>query len=207
MANGKWQGNVTSMAVDDALNLGLKLAAPAPLRFSARDAVLEGLCLAGKAERFCASGTRNAEGPWRVQFSANALPLRTLTAGLTQDMAYEGTINVSGEAAGAPGTHETGNLRAQLVGAQLRHQLGNGREERMSLGSGSVNATATSDGFTAQVELDAGDSGHIRGQLTGQRNTVELARPSHQAVHSRRAPPASACSTSTWAASTAPAAG
>ena len=173
IAGGQWQGAINSMAVTDAQNLELELVAPAPLRFSAREAVLENLCLTGMAERFCASGTRDAAGPWSARFSATALPLRTLTAGLTQDMAYEGTINIAGEAAGAPGMHETGTLRAQLIDAQLRHQLGNGREERMALGTGSVDAAATLDGFSAKVELDAGDSGHIRGQLTGQRNTED----------------------------------
>jgi translocation and assembly module TamB len=173
VADGLWQGHVSSLSVTDAQNLSLKLVAPAPLRFSAQEAMLQELCLTGMAERFCASGTRDSAGPWRARFSATALPLRMLTAGLTQDMAYEGIINVAGEAAGAPGIHETGTLRAQLVDAQLRHQLGNGREERMPLGSGSVTALATTDGFSAQVELDAGDSGHIRGQLTGQRNTED----------------------------------
>jgi len=173
VVNGQWQGRVTRMSVQDAQNLDLKLVAPAPLRFSAREGALENLCVAGEAERFCTSGTGIADGPWHAQFTANALPLRTLTAGLTQNIAYEGTINLAGEAAGAAGAPVTGNVRAQLAGAQLRHQLGNGREERMALGSGSVNATATADAFNTQVELDAGEAGHIRGQLTGQRNTAD----------------------------------
>jgi translocation and assembly module TamB len=170
VSGGEWLGRVTRMSMDDAQNLQLRLMEPAPLRFSAREAALEGLCLTGMAERFCASGTRSADGAWQSRFSANALPLRTLTTGLTQDMAYEGTINLTAEAMGAPGAPVTGTLRAQLADAQLRHQLGSGREERLPLGSGSVNATAIADSFTAQVELDAGDAGFIRGQLTGQRN-------------------------------------
>ncbi|HMA12305.1 MAG TPA: translocation/assembly module TamB domain-containing protein, partial [Steroidobacteraceae bacterium] len=170
---GLWRGQISSMLVEDALNLALKLEAPAPLRFSTTEATLEGLCVKGVTERFCGLATRSANGAWSTGFSATALPLRTLTAGLTQNIDYEGTINLAGDAAGAPGMPVTGNLRAQLSDAQLRHQLGNGREERMPLGSGSVNATASPDSFDAQVELDAGDAGHIRGQLAGQRNTAD----------------------------------
>ena len=173
IADGQWRGQVSSMSVNDAVNLALKLEAPAPLRFSASEAAVEGLCGRAVTERFCGLATRSANGVWSTRFSATALPLRTLTAGLTQNIDYEGTINLNGEAAGAPGAPVTGTLRAQLSDARLRHQVGNGREERMALGSGSVNAAATADAFNAQVELDAGEAGHIRGQLTGQRNTAD----------------------------------
>ena len=170
IADGQWRGHLTSLSVDDARNLQLKLEEPAPLQFTARQFRVENLCLMGEGERVCAAGDRDIAGAWRAQVAATSLPLLALTAGLTQNVDYDGTINVSAEAAGAHGVPVTGNLRAQLRDALLRHQLANGREERMSLGSGSVNGRAGADAFELQVGLDAGDAGRISGQLNGQRN-------------------------------------
>jgi len=170
IADGQWRGNLSSLSVDDTRNLQLKLEAPAPLQFTARQLRVENLCLMGDGERVCGAADRDAAGAWRAQVAATSLPLRALTAGLTQNINYDGTINVSANAAGARGQPTIGGVRAQLQDAQLRHQLGNGREERMALGSGSVTGRATADAFDVQVGLDAGDAGRITGQLTGQRN-------------------------------------
>jgi len=170
ISQGQWRGQLTTLSVDDTRNLQLKLEAPAPLQFTTQQFRIENLCLKGDSERVCSAGDRDASGAWRAQVAASSLPLRALTAGLTQDMEYDGTINVSVDAAGAPSAPITGNLKAQLQGAQLRHQLGNGREEHMPLGSGSVTGRATPDAFEVQVGLDAAEAGRITGQLTGQRN-------------------------------------
>ncbi len=170
IAEGQWRGNITSLSVDDARKLQLKLEEPAALQFTARPFRIDGLCLMGEGERVCAAGDRDAAGAWRAQLAATSLPLLALTAGLTQNIDYDGTINVSAEAAGARGVPITGNLRAQLRDALLRHQLSNGREERMSLGSGGVNGRASPEAFELQVGLDAGDAGRITGQINGQRN-------------------------------------
>lgn len=168
---GQWRGQITSLAIDDADKLQLKLEAPAALQFDTRQFHVDELCVMGSEARLCASGTGQSDGNWKATFSTSALPLRTLTAGLSQDVDYEGTINLNADVAGVPGSLPTGNLSAQLQQAQLRHRLGNGRDERMSLGNGSVTANATPDAFSLRVGLDAGDAGNIRGQLDGQRNT------------------------------------
>jgi len=170
IADGQWRGRINSLQVDDARNLQLKLEEPAPLQFTARQWRVESLCLMGDGERLCGAGDRDATGAWRAQVAATSLPLRALTAGLTQDINYDGTINVSADATGARGAPVTGNVRAQLRDAQLRHPLANGREELMSLGSGGVTARASANAFEVQVGLDAGEAGRITGQLTGQRN-------------------------------------
>src|SRR5262245_37063244 len=54
--------------------------------------------------------------------------------------------------------------------AQLIHTLSNKRQERLQLGSGTVQASATATGFSAQVALDAGALNAINGRLTGERN-------------------------------------
>ena len=170
-AAGTWRGVVNALRLTDSVStrkLDLSLDAPAPLEFTTDTLQLGNLCLAGKDERLCFSAQRDPEA-WHTRFSAERLPLRTLTAGLSQDIDYEGTINVTGNAHGGKQKPLTGELRADLANAELRHRIGNGREERMALGSGKVEATATPEGFVATVGLDAGASGSVRGSLNGQR--------------------------------------
>ena len=170
MRDGLWQGTVQSLLVDDTQNLQLRLEAPATLAVNLQQAEVGQLCLKGAQERVCASGRKQPDGNWNANLAAESLPLRALTAGLTQDIDYEGTINLHADIAGTRSGLPTGKISGQLQNAQLRHALSNGREERMALGTGTVTATATTTGFEAQVGLDAGASGSIKGQLTGDRN-------------------------------------
>jgi len=172
-ADGLWRGQITSLAIDGERDLRLKLEGQAPLRFSAKEFHVDDLCIKGTTERLCTAALLDPNGLWRVQFNATDLPLSALTAGLTADVDYDGTIALGGEATGAPGVPITGNLRAQLQGAQLRHKLSNGREEKLSLGNGGVAARATADAFNVEVSLDAGDAGRVLGRLDGQRNTPD----------------------------------
>jgi translocation and assembly module TamB len=173
ISSGLWQGEVQRMSLEDGRQMQLQLEAPAPLQFAVGSVELQNLCLKGKEERFCGAGTRRTEGDWRTTFSAETLPLRAMTAGLTQDIDYEGTINLRAELMGSQTVPMTGNVHAQLQEALLRHRLSNGRDERMSLGSGSVDATASSDSFSVQVGLDAGTSGNIRASLSGTRGDMD----------------------------------
>lgn len=81
-----------------------------------------------------------------------------------------GTISLQADLAGNNTDLPTGSMRGQLQQAELRHRLSNGRVESLSLGSGSVSASATTTGFAVQVGLDAGASGSIKGELNGERN-------------------------------------
>jgi translocation and assembly module TamB len=168
--DGLWQGMLQSLVVEDARDLKLSLEAPATLAMNLQQLQLGQTCVKGAEERLCATGKYQPDGNWNATFSASSLPLRTLTAGLMQDIDYEGTINLQGEIAGNRTDQPVGTVRGQLQQAQLRHRLGNGRDERMPLGSGSVTASATTTGFSMQVGLDAGASGSIKGELTGVRN-------------------------------------
>lgn len=169
MRDGLWYGNLESLSVSDGADLALRLAETVPLMLGATQFDVGRLCLAGEQARVCGQGRLDPRGAWSSSFSANSLPLLALTAGLTQNVNYEGTINLQGELAGVLGDLPTGNVRGELMGAQLRHVLGNGREERMALGSGHIEANATPTGFTLNVEMDAGASGGILGSLEGQR--------------------------------------
>jgi translocation and assembly module TamB len=167
---GAWQGEIQNLSVNDGAELALRLEQSAPVSLDLQSLNLGNLCLTGDKARGCVSARRGADGRWSSTFSAQDMPLRAFTAGLTQDMDYMGTINLRGNLAGSPGSLPTGSVSGELMQAELRHILGNGRIDQLALGSGRVQAQATSSDFWAQVELDAGTSGEIKGSLTGERN-------------------------------------
>ncbi|HWL62868.1 MAG TPA: translocation/assembly module TamB domain-containing protein [Steroidobacteraceae bacterium] len=173
LRDGLWQGEITGFTIDNADRLALRNETVAPLAFNLQQAELGQLCMMGEAERLCASARRAADGTWSAAFSADALPLTSFTAGLSQEYSFDGTIDVRGELAGKPGDLPTGSIEGQLMEARLRHRVGADREEVMSLGTGTVKASAGTDAFAVQVELDAKAAGSIRGHLEGQRSRAE----------------------------------
>ncbi len=170
---GMWRGTVQNLSVNDGGELALRLAEPAPLAFNLDELDLRQLCLTDTRARGCGTARLDAAGNWSTVFSAESMPLRAFTAGLSQDVDYEGTINLKGQLAGSKGVVPTGSVRGQLMQALLRHRLSNGREETLSIGTGSVNADATATDFTLQVALDAGAQGNINSEIKGQRNTAD----------------------------------
>jgi len=166
----QWHGNVQSLNVTDGVDLDLHLERPAPIALDRAGLELNDLCLTGVQAHGCLNAQRVSDGTWKSDFSVQELPLRALTAGLAQDMDYEGTISLRGELAGSPDGLPIGSLSAELMGAQLLHLLANGQIEKLSLGTGTVQASATTDAFQAQVALDGGISGDISGRLNGERN-------------------------------------
>ncbi|MDQ2640401.1 MAG: translocation/assembly module TamB domain-containing protein [Pseudomonadota bacterium] len=173
LREGLWQGQVTGFTIDHPGWLALRNESSAPLAFNLRQAELGQLCMMGEAERVCASARRAADGSWSAAFSADALPLATFTAGLSQEYSYDGTIDLRGELAGQPGDLPTGTVEGQLMQARLRHRVSGEREEAMSLGTGTVRASAGTDAFSVEVELDAESAGSIRGRLDGQRSRAD----------------------------------
>ncbi len=166
----QWRGNVQSLNVTDGIDLDLHLERAAPIALDLAGGELQDLCLAGAQARGCLNARRVADGSWNSGFSVQGMPLRAFTAGLAQDTDYNGTINLQGELAGGPDGLPIGSLSAELMGAELLHLLGNGRTETLSLGTGTVRASATADAFQAHVALDGGISGNIAGNLQGERN-------------------------------------
>jgi translocation and assembly module TamB len=172
MASGQWRGNVQGLTVNDDGDLELRLEKPTPVALDLERLELGDLCLTGDQARGCISGQREPDG-WNAAFSILEMPLRAFTAGLSQDVSYEGTINLRGTVAGAAGGLPTGTAHGELMQAQLLHTLGDKRVETIPLGSGTFQAAATTTGFSAEVALDAGASGAIAGKLTGERTDGE----------------------------------
>ncbi|MEN9705705.1 MAG: hypothetical protein RLZZ393_1584 [Pseudomonadota bacterium] len=165
---GQWHGSLRDFDANDGGALRLTLESQRPLEFGTGGLLAAPFCLKGKSERVCAAADSKA-GIWNANLEAHQLPLRTLTAGLSQDIDYEGTIDARLTLHGAAGQAPTAQLQATLADALLRHHLTKDREERLAFGSGSVDALATAEDFTLRVGLDAGNAGNLHGQLAGRR--------------------------------------
>jgi translocation and assembly module TamB len=171
-SGGNWNGEIRTLRVSNDRDLNLHLERPAPLTFSKDSVQVQQLCLVGETARSCASGQRDPEA-WSVDLASQRLPLVALTAGLTSDVQYFGTINLDAHAEGGAGRKATGELHADLDDAELRHQLSNKRVETLALGNGRVDALAVPENLSISMGLDAGPSGNIRGNLTALRNTED----------------------------------
>jgi translocation and assembly module TamB len=68
-----------------------------------------------------------------------------------------------------------GTVRLDLIDAHLIHRLSSGKVENTTLGSGLVTLNATRSTVGADVALDAGPVGTIKGSLTAQRTTENWA--------------------------------
>lgn len=169
--DGHWQGWLQTLRVDDidpTRDAQLTLASPARLAFSLDTLDLAQACLQGAEAQLCLAGRRRPSD-WRATFTGSHLPLRTMTAGLVQDMDYEGQINFTAELTALAGRAPNGRFEGELTDAELVQHLGGGRIERTALGSGRVEAFAGNNGFEASVGLDAGEAGYLRGRLMGTR--------------------------------------
>ncbi|MEO7775250.1 MAG: translocation/assembly module TamB domain-containing protein [Steroidobacteraceae bacterium] len=169
MNQGVWRGQITGVNIHDTTaDLKLTLEAPAAVLLAQNEQSLANLCVRGNNARFCGNGKVSSEG-WSGAMEATRLPLRTLTAGLSPEVDYDGTLDIRAQASAAQGQNWIGTLRADLQEAQLRHRLSNGREEKFAFGTGVVEVHATADTVDAEVGLDARASGRIAGRLHTQR--------------------------------------
>lgn len=169
-----WRGQWREFNVDDDANLHLKLDEPAALRVSVSAGRLESVCLRGDQARLCAEADWDA-AQWRGAVSATRLPIAALTAGLTPRVTYEGTLSVEAGISARGGGPLLGKARAELIDAQLRRRRANGREDLIPLGTGRFTAEATAAELVAELELDAGAAGRIRGSANAERTSNDFA--------------------------------
>ena len=94
--------------------------------------------------RLCGEGAWNEAG-WNAHADAHNLPISTLTAGLTPQVEYQGTVNATANASASGSAPFIGEARADLVDAAIRHKLASGRTDVISFGSGFVTLKAEPD--------------------------------------------------------------
>ncbi len=170
-ADQRWQAQLSQLEASDGGVIQLTMAEPAALlvALSGNELKLGPLCLHDAQARLCASAEHDAAHS-HFNISASNVPLRTLTAGLTTNTDFEGslTLEAHGDAAGA--NPWNGALAATLDKAGLQHRLLGGRVESFSLGNGSVRADFSAKGLHSQIALDAGAQGSIAGLIEAGNN-------------------------------------
>ena len=169
--NGRWRAQLTRVATTDGGDIHLSLAEPASLllALNGEELGLEKFCLTDSQSRLCAAGERLA-GHSHFTVSATNVPLRTLTAGLTTDTDFEGSLSLEGHGEANGASPWAGAFVANLANATLKHRMVGGRVESFSLGNGSVRAELNAAGLHSQVALDAAAQGSVSGQLEARSN-------------------------------------
>ncbi len=163
-AGGVFNGEVTAFNLTGPQSLRLHLRHATSLSLSRERSVLSALCLDGTPGALCTGATWTSAG-WSAYVSASALPLATLTAGMTPAVEYQGTIDAGVELSGRPGLPPVGTLHMTLTGGVLSRRLVSGKIEHTTIGSGLLTATARPGMIHAQASLTSGAIGTLGATL------------------------------------------
>lgn len=174
-ADGAWTATIGDFFIDDAANLDLQLDTPFAAMVSAKAFRVDHLCMHGKVARLCAQASGDEAG-WQLKADAQNLPVSTLTAGLTRNVDYQGSLNASASVSSTGGAPFVGEARIDLVDAAIRHKLASGRTDVITFGSGYVTLLAAPSHLSSELRLDAAERGLIAGRLRAERTGPELGR-------------------------------
>ena len=169
-----WNATIGDLFIDDTANINLRLDAPATVTASADSFRVSALCLHGKVAQLCGEGSWSPSA-WNARADAHNLPISTLTAGLTPRVEYQGTVNATARAGATGGAPFTGEARADLTDAAIRHKLASGRTDVISFGSGYMTLKAEPDQLSGEMRLDAASRGIIAGRMRAERTAPEMA--------------------------------
>ena len=186
-ATGVFNGEITSFDVTGPEPLKLHLRQPAALALGRAHSALGALCLDGTPGALC-TGASWTPAKWSAYVTADGLPLATLTAGMTPEVEYQGTLGARIELAGGGGLPAQGTLRMTLVHGVLSRRLVSGKVEHTTIGSGLLTATARPGAIEAQASLSAGAIGTLDATLDIGRNVASWQdMPLKGSVHVRTA--------------------
>ena len=171
-AQGVFNGQLRSLAINGTESLRLELKKPVGLRLSSAEARIDWLCLTGTPVSVCADANWKPD-QWSTTLTANQLPISSLTAGMTPSVDYQGTININARAFQEGNEPVQGTARLELTDAQLSHKLLSHRIEHTTLGSGTVSISATRTAITAEATLEDGEVGTIKADFEAQRGAPQ----------------------------------
>ena len=166
--DGVWKGTIGDLFIEDTGIIDLQLDTPVNVRASASEFRLDALCMHGKVARLCGEGAWNKAG-WTARGDAHNLPISTLTAGLTPNVEYQGTLNATANASSASGGVPVGEARVDLVDAAIKHRLASGRTDVINFGSGFVTLKAEPAQINGELRLDAAQRGIISARVHADR--------------------------------------
>jgi translocation and assembly module TamB len=172
-AGGTWKGTIGDLFIDDTANLNMQLDTPVKLMVSAKAFRLDALCMHGKIARLCGEASGDETG-WKARAEAGNLPISTLTAGLTRNVEYQGTVNAKANLSATAGSPFVGEARVDLTDAAIRHRLASGRIDVINFGSGVFTLRADPAQLSGELRLDAAQRGIISGRVRADRVGSEL---------------------------------
>ena len=172
--HGVWKGELATLTVNGSDALHLELERPVGLLLSADKIRADWMCLVGTPASLCADGDWTA-AQWSSTFTANDLPMSTLTSGLTPAVEYSGQISALVRVFGGESQPLQGTARLDLMDAHLSHKLSSGKKENTTLGTGLININAGRNSLSADIALEDGQIGSLKGSLTAQRTTEQWA--------------------------------
>jgi translocation and assembly module TamB len=172
-ADGVWRGTIGDLFIDDTANINLQLDSPVKLMASANAFKLDALCLHGKVARLCGEASWDPSG-WTARADAHNLPISTLTAGLTRNVEYQGSVNITANASSTGGAPFVGAARLDLADAAIKHKLASGRTDVITFGSGFVTLRADPGQMNAELRLDAAARGLISGRMRADRVAADM---------------------------------
>jgi translocation and assembly module TamB len=163
-AAGQWLEQIEHAQVSDGQKLHLALEAPVALEVALDRLQIDSICLRDEPAKLCGSALLES-AQRKISLRASNLPMRTLTAGLTDLTDYEGTLSVQVDALDSAQAPWRGTINAQLAHAAVRKHFASGRTETLNLGDGLVRAELTEHELSAGLGLDAGTAGLIEGHF------------------------------------------
>ncbi|HTD31001.1 MAG TPA: translocation/assembly module TamB domain-containing protein, partial [Steroidobacteraceae bacterium] len=169
---GTFKGQLTMLALSGNESLHLALDRPVGLLAAVDHVRIEWLCLVGAPGSVCADAEWTP-ATWSTTVMTNELPLATLTAGMTPEVQYLGTISALAHLSGGATTPLLGSLRAQLANAEIAHRLASKKVEHTRIGSGTFSVTLAPTTISTQSDIDGGEVGTLHGAFTAQRTTPE----------------------------------
>ena len=175
-ARGGFRGQLTTLALSGNDSLHLALDRPVGLLASLEHVRIEWLCLVGAPASVCADGDWTPAS-WSTTVMTNELPLAALTAGMTPEVQYLGTIDALGRLAGGATTPVLGSLRAQLANAEIAHRLASKKIEHTRIGSGTLQRRRSAPRPSPRSRISAtGRSATCTATFTAQRTTPRSCR-------------------------------
>jgi translocation and assembly module TamB len=171
-AAGSWQGEITQALLGDGGRLRMTQEGPSAVMLDGDRARLDPLCLRDGATRLCLNA--HADDQRRnVELFATNMPMRALTAGLTNATDYDGSLSLSVNAVANGREPWRGDLKCTLEDAAVHKHFPNGKTETLDLGNGTVTVQIKERDLTGELALDAHASGHIAGKFSAHANDAD----------------------------------
>lgn len=153
-ARNSWRGLVSALRLEDANGNAPTVDAPAANAIIAKDnAHLTRWCALWRDRKLCASGSWRQQGDWQAAVDSDELSLGIFDGTFPRSARYQGTWKVRGQIAGHRQAPWTGDANVQVSDATLAYQPIAGAEETVQLGSGHIDANATTNSLATTARI------------------------------------------------------